>query len=51
MYSLIFQPEYVLTFCTNFKESQSICAYKRYAYKKERIAIRKSQTIYFQRLL
>ena len=34
MYFLIFQPDDMLNLCLNFNESQPICAYKRYPYKK-----------------
>ena len=42
MYFLIFQPEDMLELCLSFNDSQPICTYKRYAYKK-RIWINRSQ--------
>ena len=44
------QPEDVLSLCSNFKESMSIYAYKRYVCKKEGIAIWKYQAIHFEKL-
>ena len=35
MYFVILQPEDMSKLCLNFNESQLICAYKRYSYKKE----------------
>ena len=42
MYFLIFQPEDILKLCLNFNEYQTICAYKRYTYKKSSFTARMS---------